>query len=328
MRGGRQPVFTLDSRTITRFIGDLHLGDGGRNDSFGGQDDRLVQFLADCEGTCDAVVFMDDAFDLPQAFAVRRICRRHPRVIEQIQRLAKRIQVVFLLGNHDWTVAYEQLFPEARVSVELAMGEIRAMHGHQLDRYSRPERPGYHLKMSLHHLAERVFGFEFRVPLWEHDSWQNRVAHWLGVWYGYQLRRAATLYRFLGLAHRAAECDAFIEYWSRALWGDPHALFEPVRTILRDGPYRALVCGHTHVPGVVGLDGRCYANAGSWAFGRSEYVEWDGRNLVARSISGEEPGDRRYRWLRDREHRGDVFEWWARHYKGWFRFEKESGTNG
>jgi hypothetical protein len=131
------------------------------------------------------------------------------------------------------------------------------------------------------------------------------------------------VYRVLGLDERAADCEAFIRYWSRALWGDPHALFAPASAAIRGGTHRALVCGHAHLPGVVDLDGRQYANAGSWTFGRSEYVEWNGTRLVARTAAGEEIGDRHYRWMVEGQDRGDFFDWWAAHYEGRLRFRRD-----
>jgi UDP-2,3-diacylglucosamine pyrophosphatase LpxH len=319
-------IVRLGAGNVTRFVGDLHLGDGARNDAFGNDDARLARFLADCETACDAVVFMGDAFDLPQAFSERRVGRAHPRVVQAIERLASRVQVVFVLGNHDWTVDYEHLLSGVRACVELEVGDVRVIHGHQLDRYCHPGRRGHRLKVSLHHLAERLFGFEFRVPLWEHDTWQNRVAHCLGAAYGRHLRRAAALYRVLGLDERAMECEAFIDYWSRAVWGDPHGLFEPATTAIRSGNHGALVCGHTHLPGVVDLGGCHYANAGSWTFGRSEYVEWDGARLYARTTIGESVGDKNYHWMLGGETRGDFFDWWATHYEGWLRFRRDAAS--
>ena len=68
-------------------------------------------FLRKCEQECDAVVFMGDAMDLPQAFSMRRILRAHPLVARAIERLCQRSKVYFILGNHDWTTDYEGMFP-------------------------------------------------------------------------------------------------------------------------------------------------------------------------------------------------------------------------
>lgn len=318
----------LPSDTVVRFVGDLHLGDGAHNDTFGHNDHRLVEFLRECESSCDAVVFMGDAFDLPQAWTVRRIGRAHPDVVRAIERLSQHLPVFFILGNHDWTVDYAHLFPRSQACERLIIGETLVMHGHQIDRYCHPNRSFHRFKVTLHHIVERIFGFNFRIPIHQHNTWQNRVAHWLGAQYGRYLRRMAVVYRFLGLEERASECEAFIHYWSRALWGDNHALFEPATDLIRRGDYSALVCGHTHIPCVMDMgEGRHYINAGSWTFDRAEAAAWDGEAFEAIDIvSGDSVGDRHYRWMISGSDPGDFLDWWAAHYRGWLRFNTPAGA--
>jgi len=57
----------LPGDAVVRFVGDLHLGDGAHNDGFGDSDEALAEFLTDCATSCEAVVFMGDTLDLPQA---------------------------------------------------------------------------------------------------------------------------------------------------------------------------------------------------------------------------------------------------------------------
>jgi len=312
----------LPEHTRVRFVGDLHLGDGASNDPFGDKDRALVDFLSASESACDAVVFMGDAFDLPQAWTVGRIVRAHPEAVRSIEQLAERIPVFFIRGNHDWTVDYEGIFPGARACETLCVGGARVMHGHQVDRYCNPDQRFHHTKVVAHHLAERAFGFHFRVPLHEHDTWQNRMAHWLGGHYGFHLRRMADVYRRLGLPERANDCEAFIHYWSRSVWGDPNALFQPATDLLEEGGDRALVCGHTHLPGVVDVDGRTYVNAGSWAFGAAQYAQWDGTAFeVHDHLTAEVIGDDRYGWMLSGEDPGSFFAWWEEHYLGGLRFK-------
>jgi UDP-2,3-diacylglucosamine pyrophosphatase LpxH len=310
---------------VIRFVGDLHLGDGARNDLFGHKDTLLAGFARDCEKTCDAVVFVGDTIDLPQAWTPRRVLRAHPGIARAIESLSRKVQVVFIRGNHDWTVDYGQLFPRARVCEALTVGAAHVMHGHQLDRYCRPGRRHHLSKTALHHLVERCFRFSFRVPLRDHDTRQNRLAHWLGGQYGGHLRRMAAVHRRLGRPDRAERCDAFIHYWSRAVWGDPHALFEPAREMIRDGDLSTLVCGHTHLPGAVAVDGGSYVNAGSWTFGAAQFAEWDSERFrVVDHLSGETIGDERYRWMVSGEDPGDFFAWWRLHHQGGLRFDSRA----
>lgn len=314
----------LPADSVTRIIGDLHLGDGGVNDGFLGMDRLLLDYLRRCESGCDALVLLGDIVDPQQALSLRRIQRAHGGCLRALRRLARRTRLVVVLGNHDWDVDYARLLPGVEVCRRLALGDATMMHGHQLDRYCNPGRRFHRLKVTLHNLAERCFGFQFRVPLRDHDTWQNRIAHWLGAQYGFHLRRMAAVHRSLGQRARAEECEAFIHYWSRSLWGDPHALFEPVTGLLDAHDCASLVCGHTHLPGVVPLQGGCYVNTGSWTFGQAHAATWDGGRFVVEDVAtGASLGDRHYRWMREGREPGDFFTWWAENYRGWLRFRSD-----
>ena len=125
---------SLPEGSVVRFVGDLHLGDGGSNDTFGGRDKVLADFLDSCVGRCDAVVFMGDALDVPQSWTAARILRAHPLACAAITDLCEQQTVCFIRGNHDWTVDYTDIFPQSRVCETVSVGGVLAMHGHQLDR--------------------------------------------------------------------------------------------------------------------------------------------------------------------------------------------------
>ncbi len=311
----------LAENQVVRFVGDLHLGDGGRNDAFGPNDSILTRFLRECRSCCDSVVFMGDAFDPPQAWSVRRIARAHESVLRAIEELSEHVRVIFIRGNHDWNVPYDRLFRRAHVCEELIVGDALVLHGHRFDRYCHPNNRFHRYKIAVHHLAERVFHFEFRVPLSDHDCWQNRVGHWLGHKYALYLRRKADRQRSRGAWSNAAACEDFINYWSRAVWGDPHALFVPAAEFIGREPYRALVCGHTHLPGIVELEAGRYVNAGSWTFGAAQTATWDGKRFsVWDHVQKVEIRDEHYRWMLNGPDRGDFFVWWKQHYRGFLRF--------
>ncbi|MGQ0826719.1 MAG: hypothetical protein ACT4OX_17120 [Actinomycetota bacterium] len=231
------------------------------------------------------------------------------------------VQVVFVRGNHDWSVDYEATFAKTRACEDLLIGDVLVRHGHQYDTRCEPHTRSYQRQMVLHHLAERAFGFEFRTPLHDHLTWQNRVGHWLGHGYGrYRMAKADRLRR-KGRDAKAAHCEGFVTYWSRSVWGDPHDAFRPIATALRGGPYRAIVCGHTHLPGVAGLDGRHYVNAGSWASRAAQAAAWDGVEFSVNDFgTGASIGDEHYGWMLDGDDPGDFFDWWAQHYRGRLRF--------
>ena len=300
-----------------RFYGDVHLGDGTRHDLFRGHDGLFGDSLAEAASTCDLVVFMGDLVDLPQALRLRRVTAAHPGALRGIDNLTRATEVVFLRGNHDWNVDYAALFPGGRTCERLELGDVVACHGHQLDPTNAdPSGTAYFAKVATHAMVERVFNFDFRVPLQRFDTPQNRVAHWLGYQYARVLRRRGT-----------AAAEAFISHYSRTVWGDVEAVFEPAMESLRAGPHRVLVAGHTHTPGLVDVDGgdtrgRQYVNAGVWAHGGAHVADWDGATFAVRdAVSGGEIGDEHYRWMIAGVDPGDFFEWWRRFYRGRLRFE-------
>lgn len=297
------------------------MGDGARNDLFAGKDGTMISYLGSRPDRFDAVVFMGDVIDIPQGWTARRILSAHPEVAACIDRLTRKMPVYFVRGNHDWHVDYGKIFPHSTHCDEMHIGDVLVWHGHRLDRYCHPERRSYPVQVGLHHLAERLFGFEFRVPLHEHNTVQNRFVHWAGYHYARHLRKKAAAARARGDEETAADCEEFISYWSRAVWGDSHAFFTPVSELLRDGPYEAVVCGHTHVGGLVEIDERTYVNAGSWTFGACEVAEFDGtRFSVIDVASGNEIADESYGWMLDGEEPGDYFAWWDQAYLGRLRF--------
>lgn len=315
----------LPASSTVRFVGDLHLGDRGRNDAFRDKDELFIDFLKESERACDALVFMGDAFDVPQAWSLKSIVRAHPKVMQAIESMARRVPTYFVRGNHDWKLNYQQLFPHAHLCEALAVGDTLVWHGHRLDRFCHPDRAFHRWAIAIHHALERAFGFEFRVPLWEHDTWQNRVGHWLGWQYALHLRRTAPLWRALGWGARAEEGEEFIRYWSRAVWGDANALFPKASKLIRQGPYQAMVCGHTHLAGQVALgEDRYYVNAGSWAFAKAEFATWENGSFKVEDRSTQQAlGDEAYRWMLAGADPGDFFVWWAAHYRGWLRFESK-----
>lgn len=299
--------------SVVRFFGDLHMGDGGRNDLFRDSERPFLDTVAEAAADCDLVVFMGDAVDLPQAFRVRRAAAAHREAFRAIEAATKRTDVVFLRGNHDWNVDYDELFPDGRMCERLELGDVLACHGHQLDQENKdPSGVGYFVKVVAHSMAERVFNFEFRVPLQRFDSMPNRVAHWGGYQLARVLRRRGT-----------PAAEAFIHHYSRTVWGDVEAVFEPAMDLVRTGPHRTLVAGHTHTPGLIEVDGgRRYVNAGAWAHGGAHVADWDGAAFLVRdAATGEEIRDEHYGWMIAGHDPGDFFEWWRRHYRGRLRFE-------
>ncbi len=302
-------MLELLSESSVTFFGDLHLGDGSRSDLFHGKDELLVDELRACPERCDAVVFMGDAVDLPQALRVRRVAAAHGGVFEAIEQLSREVRVIFVRGNHDWRVDYAELFPGSATTERLEVGDALVSHGHDLHGPFDVGTKRYFAAVATHSLIERVARFDFRVPLRDHDSWQNRGMHWLSYHAARGMRKADS-------------GEDFFRHWSRAVWGDLGASFEPVSQLLRTGPHRAVVCGHTHLPGVVDFGDRTYVNAGSWTFDDACIAFWDGATFkVVDARNGRVITDDHYRWMIEGLDPGDYFDWWDHHYRGRLRFE-------
>lgn len=302
------------------FFGDTHMGDGGRNDLFRGRDALFVEVVEEAAAGCELVVLMGDTIDLPQAFSLGRVARAHPGALRALDAACRRSEVVVVRGNHDARVDYGTLLPKARVCDRLSLGDVIVQHGHQLDgQNTEPAALGYFAKVAAHSLTERVFGFEFRVPLQDFDTVQNRAAHWLGYQFARFLRARGT---------EAGE--EFIHHYSRSVWGDVEALFEPATELARTGEHRSVVCAHTHVPGAVDLGGgREYVNAGAWTYGGAHVAKWDGEAWsVECAASGATFTDENFAWMLDGDDPGDFFDWWQRHYRGWLRFDFEPPIAG
>lgn len=296
-----------ESATV-RFVGDVHLGDGSRNDLFRQKDRLLTKKLQEWAEDSDAIVFMGDFFDLPQAMSAQRIVRAHREVVETVRRISRQVRVVLVQGNHDWRVDYSGIFPTAKSCERLRLGDFLVWHGHALDSESKVESNRYFIAMAAHAMFERAFRFDFRVPLHDFDTWQNRLMHWAGYQFGKALARIG-------------RGENFIQYWSREVWGDSRAMFKPVSDFLASHSYEGMICGHTHLPGILQLGDRVYVNAGSWTFDSANFATWNGKAfevadlLADRTIHGEN-----YDWMVNGADPGDFFDWWDIHYLGQLKF--------
>ena len=139
--------------------------------------------------------------------------------------------------------------------------------------------------------------------------WMNRVWH--------------TIRRTLGDTQAGVRAEQELAYWMRSQLGDPGDVCRPALRALAAGTHDVLVCGHSHLPGVVTLDsGRRYANTGSWTFKSSTYLRLEGDRVELRDwISGREHDDRLYRPILDQEFDHVTFDdWWDAQYMGLLRF--------
>jgi len=304
----------LDGSTPILFLSDLHFGDGSTTDLFGRQDERLIAFLEEQRSQVGAIVFLGDILDLPQAWSVGRVRRAHGEVLRYLGDLARSARVIFLRGNHDWAVDYETSFPGSTCREAVLLGErALAWHGHQVDLVMNPGAADATVKTYLHALLERAAGCRLVPPLERYDSPANRLAMAGAVAWARLLVIRARWLRSLGQRGQAGALEERVRYLARAFQGDPADLFgATVRTVLGDR-FNTVVCGHSHVPGVVGTPRGVYVNTGAWASGLRTYGLWTGSRMqVCEVDTGRELGDEEYRGIPAQTEPNDLFDCWAR----------------
>ncbi len=308
----------LDPSSPVLLLSDLHFGDGSKTDLFAGQDESFIEFVEAQRAGVATIVFLGDILDMPQGWSLRRIFRAHPSLTRYLRELAQTQRVIFVRGNHDWSVDYEGLFPGATRSEAVLIGErILAWHGHQVDLHMNPGVDDAARTTYLHAIAERLAGCRLVPPLEQHDSTANRIGLSLAVAWARVLVARAALLRSVGRTHRAAELEASVRYFARSVCGDPADLFGATKRTLLGKDFDTVVCGHSHEPGVVQTARGVYANVGTWACGTRSYGLYDGERIVVREVdTGRELGDERYVSVPEHTEPQDLFDWWTQLWRG------------
>jgi len=323
---GAAPTFRLDPELHVVVVSDLHLGDGAASDPFGGKDALFLEFLDHVRDEADALVIAGDGFDLAQAWTLARIRAAHGGVLEGLARLAHHLPVFYLQGNHDG--AATDLAPHLpfRFGRSLAIGErVLVEHGNAFDARNLPGDRKAFWGARAHATIERVIRSPVRIPMRKHYRWSTRLGHWVFYRYGAYRRAKAIVLRRLGRDEAALRCLEFLDYWGGGEWGDIHALLEPAAGVLAGSGCGVLVWGHAHQAGRVVMPGGVYANTGSWTYADSTYaVIRDGDVTVREWPSQREIGDEEYRGALDRGDDRSFFDWWARFYRGWFRYDVDA----
>jgi UDP-2,3-diacylglucosamine pyrophosphatase LpxH len=307
-------------------ISDLHLGDGTSSDAFFGKDRHLLALMERVNAVGATLVVNGDALDFQQAWGFTRILRAHREVLTAMSWLGQRGRLYYVVGNHDYDVGMYSDILNFRVCNELILNDrILIRHGHEYDPYISEMLEQGQWHTVVHHLVERWLGTWIRVPLAEFYTIANRLSIWTGHKLGLTAKAAQKLGRWLGDDEEwGAELLAHLDLWCWSNQGDSMGIFRPAMQDALTGPYDAVVCGHSHLPGVVRRDGRVYANSGSWTFGSAQYlVIEDGEVRCQDWISGRAYREELYRKLLD----GSVYErsffaWWAENYMGWLRFRE------
>ena len=82
-----------------------------------------------------------------------------------------------------------------------------------------------------------------------------------------------------------------------------------------------IICGHSHIPGVVPTEHGTYVNTGSWSFGNSQYGIWDGREFQLHDwIARRRVRDENYRYIFAGQTERPYEDWFRDQYLGYMRF--------
>ena len=303
-------------------ISDLHFGDGGASDAFGRKDDHFRRFLDRVASRADTLVIAGDGFDLAQAWSMERIVDAHRAVIDDLIALSRTIDVYYLRGNHEGSAAALRSVPFQYATTLMIGDRIRVEHGNAYDPHNLPGAPNAFFAARVHAIIEAVIRAPIRIPMRKHYRWSTRLGHWVFYRYGQWQAMLGRVDRALGREARARERLAFLDYWGRGEWGDPHGLFGAAPAAIAAAAVDVLVCGHSHQPGVVAVPGGTYVNTGSWAFEDSTYAIYEeGQIGVRRWPEQAAIYDEEYRGILGPDAGKSFFDWWDAHYRGFLRYD-------
>ncbi len=320
----------IDPNQRIYIISDLHLGDGTRSDSFLGKDREMVRFLDRVRDEGAHLVIAGDCVDFHQAFSMSRVLKAHAKLMGELSRLAQTTGVTYLWGNHDYDISLFKDLLRFEVCSSLQIGEdVLVEHGYQYDPHIGSDLEGTHLHTLVHHGVERLLGSWIRLPIEEFYTWPTRVSFWLFHKWAMVVHALDQVARRLDQPDLLKASKTMIAYWTQNQVGDAAMLYEGVRAFLPGSPYRYLVTGHSHLPGIIDMaPGKTFVNTGSWTFNSAQYAVWEGDKGPAGQvfrvkdwITGKEYDDRNFRILADgRYAHMDFREWWRENYLGWLRF--------
>ena len=312
-----------DDRRIY-FVSDIHLGDGSHADIFQKKDEAFLAFLDHVEQQADALVIVGDALDFDQAWYFERILRAHRDVLTRLTNLADSMRVVYVYGNHDPDIVLFRDFLHFELCDKVVVdGHLLAVHGYEYDTYVGENFESSTFWARIWMLYESVFKTWVRLPLREHYTLSNRVAHYLFFHVARATRWMRSLGPRIGRPDLGRSLEDTVAFWTRGCLGDPMGLTRPVLQHLQADPrWDTVVCGHSHIPGVVTTEqNKQYVNLGSWSFNNSQYGIWDGCKMVVRDwITGREFRDENYRHIFEGRADWTFEEWFHDQYLGYLRF--------
>ena len=305
------------------FVSDMHLGDGSFADIFQGKDASFLAFLDEVESEAKVLVINGDALDYSEAWYFERILKAHRGLLKRLTRLAERMDVVYCFGNHDTDIVLFEDILKWKVCQKLVIGDrMLVQHGVEYDPYISNRFTESDVWVRLLNIYERTFKTWVRVPLSDYYTLSNRLAHYL-FYHLVRLQRVRIRWlKWRGKPKQAKAIEDAISFWTQTELGDPMTITRPVLDRLREDRYEVIVCGHSHLPGIVDAgDGKRYVNLGSWTFANAQFGVWDGDKFVLRDwITGRIFGDENYAPIFSGATDLTYEEWFHSQYMGYLRF--------
>ncbi|MFA6458734.1 MAG: UDP-2,3-diacylglucosamine diphosphatase [Patescibacteria group bacterium] len=243
------------------FISDLHLGVGRTNDFHASY--YLHRLLDYAEQNANELVILGDFLELLQSDFLAIYSEYH-LIFEHLFRLAKKIPVKYVVGNHDIAVAADcdphgdSHFLGSQVEVlpeysNLPL-KIFALHGHQ---FSLANRRDDNFDPSEISLGDRIT----RLAGWLEEKLNPKIDNFCEQIY---LVYKKFLRRISQDPKNFADLVTPANPNYQALGGDFSEYERGARELLTDERYSLVVFGHTHLQKIETLGDKIYANCGSW----------------------------------------------------------------
>ncbi len=321
----RRNILRIPEEGRIYVISDIHLGDGTRSDSFLAKDRDLLDFLSKVDEEEAILVIAGDAIDFSQALFFTNILKAHGKILGAFSELANKGLLYYVLGNHDHDLRWYKDVLRIPVVNGIEVGEhTLILHGYEFDPIIGASLEEAEGRTRAHHLAERFLSTWIRTPIEHFYTGWNRFAYWFLHKVLWVRRRTSKLMDALRGDSRSSDyVNETMRYWTRSQLGDPGCLVNHARRWLMEQPYTTLICGHSHLPGIVDLGGgKRYANTGSWTFTHCHVMELEkGEIRVKDWRSGRTYDDRLYRPIIDGTFDHIRFEdWWKDNYMGLLRY--------
>ena len=318
-------ILQLPAEGVYYVISDLHLGDGSHSDTFLGKDRHLIRFLEKVREEKATLIIAGDVIDFAQSRNFSRILSVHGSLFRAMADLAAENRFYYVYGNHDFDMRlYRNILRFPVVATVLIGDQVRIDHGHQYDSLIDGDLKGADKRTRRHHVFEHVLRTWVRLPLGHFYTKAGRLSFWLAYRLYQLICLTNKLLKKYGLPPVADGPMHHAQYWIQADYGDPGGMWQSISDTLKDLKQHILVCGHSHMPGVVEIHpDRWYVNTGSWTFDSSSYMRWEPNQVpVVRDwITGREFDDRLYDRVRSGKTNQIFFEdWWREQYLGFFRY--------